>query len=63
MSKILESDLSDLCETTLDTLTPLEYKKIIVALVKLVLGREIPIDDIEWDMLAEREKFEPADTN
>lgn len=62
-NKYIESELCDLCEDALDKLDEDGYKKMILATIDLVLNLKLPPGAIEWDMLAEREKFEPADTN
>lgn len=63
MKEYVESELCDMYEDVIHGLNEVEYKKHILTIIELVLNLKLSPDIIEWDLLAEREKYEPVDTN
>lgn len=61
--KYIESELNDRCADVIDVCSAEQYQQMFLACTSIVLNIPLTADEIEWDNLAEREKFEPADTN
>lgn len=58
-----ESDLMDNLNESVDSCSEEVYKFAFLTSYFMIVGLVISPDDVEWDIRAEREKFEPADTN
>lgn len=61
--KYIESDLCDRCSDVLDVCSDKQYQQMFLLGVSTLLHIHLSPDEINWDLMVEREKFEPADTN